>query len=759
MVPPGAGRGRCAPSVGAWLLLVVLGLGLPGLPAGASVCLAAAVEALADVAAEAGSEAPGVSSPALHLQKAQDTLGRDISGSRQTVKSLGTLERPLLVQVVDDQGAPVGNVVVAFRIEPSHDEQGELYHNGGLVALLPTQSAPGRPPELVRARGTDEPRPTVTVHTDPQGYAGVSYVAGRHIEVVPITVYLPADPAEEVHFAVRIVDQKWGFLLWSGLLGGLALFLFGMVQATKGLERAAGHRLRLVLSRLTGHRLIGWLVGIVVTALLQSSSATTVMLVSFANAGLMSLGQTLAIILGADVGTTITVQVIAFNLKEYSLLLVFAGFLLKSLRRRHWQGLGRILMGFGLIFYGMALMGRAMDPLRDLPFFREMLLTGAERPALVLLLATLFTALIQSSAATIGIALTFAFQGLIDLTTAIAVILGANIGTCMTAYLASLGTRREAQRVAYAHILFKATTALMVLPLLGPFTRLVAATASDLPRQIANAHTIFNVSAALLFLPLLGPVERRLRAWLPDRAREKGVWTPKYIDEQILESPTLALAQVTREISRMGDTVLLMLRLGLRALLERNDELRGRVRQLDDKVDMLDEALRRYLTRLSRGELTDDQAAKVASLLYLVHHLETIGDLVSKQLMHYAHRIQEQDLRFSETGTRQWRSFYERNVALLEKALAAFAINDRQMAAEVVEAKEEMSRLARTLHFQHLERLGKGIPESEETSELHIHIIADLRRVLSNTVSIAAAVVNQYRIPDQPHLLGHSTEE
>ncbi len=706
---------------------------------------------LATVACAAALAAPAARAAGESLVKASDTLGRDISGAHQTVKPLQAIDRPLLVQVLDGAGRPVAGVEVVFRVEPSFDEEGRMYVNGGLVDLAPASELERRGRDLAPARQQAEPASVLSTLTGPMGYAGAYYYAGRSVETVTVTAALAEDAAQRERFAIRILDPRWGFLLWSGLLGGLALFLLGMRTASQGLEQAAGGRLRQVLSRVSDRRLFGLATGIIVTAVIQSSSATTVMVVSFTNAGLMSLGQTLAIILGADVGTTLTVQIIAFSLKDYSLLIVFTGFLISVLPDRRYRGFGSSLLGFGLIFYGMALMSSAMDPLRDHPFFRQVLLAGSRQPLLVLLAATLLTGLIQSSAATIGIALTFAFQGMIDLETAIPVILGANIGTSVTAFLASLGTRREAQRVAYAHILFKVLAVLLMLPLLGPFTDLVRGTAGDLARQIANAHTIFNVMAAAVFLPFLGRAERFLRRLVPDGpAEEAQGWRPKYLDERILETPVLALAQGTREISRMGDAVLRMLRGGRDALRERDPRQVQRVIALDDKVDVLDTALRRYLTRLGRSELTDDQAAKAASLLYLVHHLETIGDLISKNLMEMAQRVIGRDLRFSEAGYRQWLEFWDRNVELLQKALAAFATNDRQMAQEVVQAKEDMSRMARTLHFRHLGRLGQGIPETEETSDIHIHIVADLRRILSNTVSIAAAVVNEYKIPDMP---------
>ncbi len=712
--------------------------------------LALALAACWATAAPAPAGAAG-EDPALRIIRATDTLGRDISGHGQALRPLSAGAQPLLVQVLDERGAPIAGADIVLLVEPGYDERGVSYHNGGLHPLEPVASGLPRYQKRAPACPLSATSTSLTVRSDVQGYAGAYFYPGRRIGTVQIKALPAAGEGEGTVFLARVIDPRWALLLWTGLLGGLALFLVGMRMTSTGLEQVAGHRLRHILGRVGDSRPLGLLTGMAVTVLLQSSSATTVMIVSFTNAGLMQLGQTLAIILGADIGTTLTVQLIAFPLKEYSLLVVFAGFVLSALPARRYRSSGQFLLGFGLIFYGMSLMSQAVDPLRDHPFFRQLLLGSAERPLLVLLAATLFTGLIQSSAATIGLALTLSFQGLIDLTTAIPVILGANIGTCVTACLAALGTRREAVRVAYAHIFFKVAAVAICLPLSAPFAELVRRTTPDLPRQIANAHTLFNVAAALLFLPLLPVAERLLRRLLPQRLEERErTWSPKYIETRMLEVPALALAQVSREILRMGETTLAMLRDGMAVIRDRDEARMRAVVALDDKVDALDDALRHYLTRLSRRELGEQQAARTASYLYLVHHFETIGDLVSKNLMTLAGKMMRDDLRFSREGMAQWTAYYEDVITMLEKALLALATNDQTLAREVVQTKAPMVRRARALHFEHLDRLGQGIPETEATSPIHIHLISDLRRIASYTASIAAAVVNEYRIPDQP---------
>src|SRR5437867_6161617 len=291
-----------------------------------------------------------------------------------------------------------------------------------------------------------------------------------------------------------------GTFVLISLAGGASLLLYGIRLVGEGLQRAAGSRLRHLLSTLAGGRIRGLVVGAGVTALLQSSSATTVMLVGFAGAGLMSLRQTMGVILGADIGTTVTVQLLAFDLLDYSLLIVFVGFLLMAARGQ-LRYLGRAVFGFGLLFLALKLIQDGMAPVRDNALFRQLLLALSGQPVVLIALAAVFTALVRSSAATIGLAMAFAAQGLIRLDGAVPIIFGANIGTAATAVIASLGANVEARRVAAAHGAFKILGVALFLPFVGPFADLVTRTTDDPARQLANAHTIFNVALALLFLP------------------------------------------------------------------------------------------------------------------------------------------------------------------------------------------------------------------------------------------------------------------
>ncbi len=347
-------------------------------------------------------------------------------------------------------------------------------------------------------------------------------------------------------------------LVLFSLLGGTALLLYGVRLVGEGLQRAAGPRLRHILSTLSGNRLKGLAVGAGVTALLQSSSATTVMLVGFASAGLLSLRQTIGVILGADIGTTVTVQLLAFNLLDYAPLIVFVGWLLSVLSKGTLGYIGRAILGFGFLFLGMKLIVDGTVPLKHNELFAENLQALTGQTLVLIVIAATFTALVHSSAAIIGLAISLATSGLMPLEGAIPVILGANIGTAATALVASLGANTEARRVALAHAGFKVGGVLIFLPFIAPFSDLVRMTSPDVPRQIANAHTLFNVGLAILFLPTAHLAADAITRAVPYRGpRETGAI---YLNPQTIDTPAVALGQALRETLRMGDVVLQSLR-------------------------------------------------------------------------------------------------------------------------------------------------------------------------------------------------------
>lgn len=521
------------------------------------------------------------------------------------------------------------------------------------------------------------------------------------------------------------------------LFGGMALLLYGMRLAGEGLQRAAGGRLKSVLTTLTSNRLSAVAVGALVTATIQSSSATTVMLIGFVSAGLMTLQQSMGVILGADIGTTFTVQLLAFKIFDYAILLVGLGFaVIFSSRRRVMKDLGEALLGFGFIFLGLKIMIDGMEPLQSSPLARENILVLSENPLLGIIAAALFSALVHSSAATIGLALALASQGLMPLSGAIPVVLGANIGTCATALASSLGTSSEARRVAVAHVAFKVLGAALVFPFISPFESLVVGTATDLPRQIANAHTLFNIGISVIFLPFAGLAARLLTGWIPEEVKVGDPFHTRYLDERFLETPSLALGQATREALRMADVVQTMVRDALPVFQKDDQELLESVERRDDQVDYFEREIKLYLTKLSQDTMTSDLARRQIALLSFISNLENIGDIVDKNLMDQARKKIFQVRHFSDAGSKELEEFHGLITQSLVKSIAAFATGDRTLAQEVLDEKSVIRQRERELRASHLERLRVGLAESLESSEIHLDVLTNLKRINSHITSI-----------------------
>ncbi|MBI5167068.1 MAG: Na/Pi cotransporter family protein [candidate division NC10 bacterium] len=527
------------------------------------------------------------------------------------------------------------------------------------------------------------------------------------------------------------------------LFGGMALLLYGMRLAGEGLQLAAGGRMRQILSSLTYNRLLGVIAGAFITAVIQSSSATTVMLVGFVSSGLMDLTQTIGVILGADIGTTFTVQLIAFRVFDYALLLIGIGFsMVFASKRKIFKYIGEAVLGFGFIFFAMKVMSDAMVPLRGNEIFRAMILSLGEQPLLGIIVAAVFTALVHSSAATLGLALTLALQGLIPLSSAIPIIFGANIGTCATALASSIGTTAEAKRVAIAHILFKVLGVAIFLPFVGPFAHLVSLTSSDIPRQIANAHTFFNVGITVLFLPFSRPLARFVTALVPEDREAEGVFKSRYLDHRVLDTPALALGQATREALRMADLVSEMFKKTLDVLETDDQDLLEYIVKKDDQVDTLDREIKRYLTKLSQQSLTEEQSQRELSILSFVNNLENMGDIVDKNLMELAKKKIYKGVHFSEPGMREILELHNKVAQNLELAISAFASNDPQLAQKVLQAKPEISQTERRFRQNHIQRLHNGYRESIDTSEIHLDVLTNLKRINSHITSIAYPILS-----------------
>ena len=554
-----------------------------------------------------------------------------------------------------------------------------------------------------------------------------------------------------------MAELKVGALL-MGLVGGLALFLYGMEKMTDSLKLLAGDGMKGLLARMTSNRFKGVLTGATITATIQSSSVTTVLVVGFISGGLLSLSQSIGIIMGAEIGTTITAQIIAFEVTQHSLVLVAIGFFMafvpRSTKVRTW---GAMVMGLGLIFFGMELMKGSTSPLRSFEPFIE-IMQNLRNPFIAVLFSATFTALIQSSSATIGVTIVLASQGFLTLEAGIALVFGANIGTCITAFLASIGKPREAVRAAMVHVLFNTSGVLLwigFIEQLAEFIRWVspvaeglegvAALKADTPRQIANSHTAFNVANTLIFIGFT-PVIARVVEWLvPDRKLGEEVEPPdrRYLDDILVHTPSLALDLVRMELARIGSAALAMVRDAIDPVLKGSEAELEALREMDEEVDRLHGALVTYLGRLSIENLTETQSHLLSRYLGAANYFESIGDIIETNLVDAGKTRLANELEISPSTREQLRGLHETVQWSVERATEALASEDPEIAQQVIEAKKEINRLAAEAEAHLSERLTADAPHRLAAFRIETELVEALKRIYYFAKRIARFVVEE----------------
>ena len=574
--------------------------------------------------------------------------------------------------------------------------------------------------------------------------------------LIGLVIFLLFSPISALAGADSTKGAPNWFFLGIGLLGGLSLFLYGMERMSDALKNVAGEKMKDVLAMLSNNRIMGMITGAIVTAIIQSSSVTTVMLVGFVTAGLMSLSQTIGVILGADIGTTITAQIVAFNVTKYALLLVAVGFgLLFFSKKEKIQQYGYMAMGLGMIFFGMGVMKDAMYPLRSYPPFINLMATMSN-PILAIFLSAIFTALVQSSSASMGVVIVLAMQGLITLNAGIALALGANIGTCVTAGLASLGKPREAVRVATTHVLFKIVGVLIMLPFIGPFAKLIVqispspaeglagleAAASVLPRQIANAHTLFNVSIGILFIPFVSYFARFVFWLVPDKPMEEiEELQPKYLSDMLFHTPSLALDAARHEIKRMGRRVNLMHSAMMPAVLTGDKESLQAVREMDEEVDVLYKHIVNYLANVSKLKLNDYQTNKMVKLMAAANDLEHIGDLIEVNMVGLGEDRIKKGFTISKPTQDVINTVHLVVSDALKAAVWAVVEEDNDFATRVIAMKADLNRLIEKAEIHQSERLICEDSGKFEAYSVEVDIIEKLKRIYYHSKRMAKTVV------------------
>jgi len=622
------------------------------------------------------------------------------------------LPRPLEVRVLDDTGQPVPGIQVLFTLVAQPD----LSQFASLSQRL--------------------------VYTDSSGLASTHLQLGSKPGIYSVATRIQEGfPNNEVIFSAKASRKNWVWILVISLSGGLGLFLFGMHAMSEGMQQSAGERLRSILENVTRNRIVGAGIGTLVTTIIQSSSATSVMLVSFVNAGLLQFRQTIPVLLGAAIGTTITAQIIAFKITEYSLLLVALGFFLQAFAKKEkLKYVGYSLFGFGVLFFGLEIMSDAMVPLRDYAPFIDLLLR-LESPLVGILVGAAFTALIQSSSAFVGIMIVLASQGLLSLDASIPLLLGSNLGTPVTALLASLKADNEAKKVALSFLLVKFISVLIFAGWTVQMGRLLTQVVPDasLPRLIANAHTLINGVLMLVVLPVtpqLALLVDRLAGKTKEKARRQAYRT-LYLDPGMTSTPSLAMNLAKQEIIRMGMIVRTMFSLILSPFLKKDASTLGDVYKHEQEVNFLSDSIKSYFMKINRESMNSTQMNESFQLLYSLNEFEKIADIISGNLATRAERWSLRNYDFSEQGKKELQQFHEKIEKQLKRCLLVFDEANLQKAAQMKAKHKEYRTLSRELEKQHYDRILEGMTESIESSKTHLEVLALFSTIDSHATNIA----------------------
>ena len=541
--------------------------------------------------------------------------------------------------------------------------------------------------------------------------------------------------------------------LFLGLFGGLALFLGGLQLLSEGMTKAAGQTMKTVLAKLTTNRFSGALTGAFVTGVLNSSTVTTLLVVGFISAGFMTLAQSVGVIMGANIGSTVTAQLLAFNLSAYALGPVAIGFFMMfTAKREKVKYYGMMVMGIGLVFYGMGLMSSGMAPLRTYEPFLA-ILRGLENPLAGILAGAVFTAVVQSSAATVGIAIAMASEGLLALPAGIALALGANIGTAVTTAIMGIMSSKstDAVRASVVHVAFNVFGTLIWLPFIWLLVDIsvwaspmsaglegTAKAAAEVPRQIANANTLFNVINTLLFIGFTGVFAKMAERLVPERKVPEGVIIePEFLDEAALKAPSIALQQVRLELGRVGEITLGMLRDVGPAFKARDRAAFEDIARRDDEVDILEEEILRYMGRIRMGMLTEKESDDFQGLMTATDNIENLADVIETDIVALAHRVIDLKSVSGEETRAMLTELYDSTVKAVELAVQSIRDNDQHAAESVMMLKGAFREQSDRLLGRKAARLSAEDPDYLALVRLQMGFVDQMRRMYTLSKRIA----------------------
>lgn len=524
------------------------------------------------------------------------------------------------------------------------------------------------------------------------------------------------------------------------VFGGLALFLFGMKMLSGGLEKLAGTKLQEMLEKLIDNPFKGAFFGAFATAVIQSSSLLMVTMIGLINAGLLTLEQAVWVMLGQEIGTSLTGQLAAFRIGDLCFLVIALGFILRNLlKNSKGRNAGEAVLGIGILFLGMEAMSSGVSPLKDNPFFTNLILTFGENPVFSLAIGAAFTGIVQSSSATTGLVIAMGMSNAIDLTSAIGLIFGANMGTCVTAQLASIGSSLSSRRAALAQLIINVVGVLIFLPFLLPFSRIMALTSSSLPRQIANAHTVFNVIVSLIIFPfvarLVGAVKRIILG--EEKRVERRV---KFLDEKILTMPSIAISEASKEVNRLGEIVNEMLKWGEKALTG-DDDRAGRlvIEQEDEVVDELCNAIERFVDAVMDQGLSEKQLRKCIQLSHNVTDIERVADLVNNLAEACQEKLRK-NIPFSPQAQEELGLLFQKVRQAYDLSIKSLKTEDRKLAQRVLKIEDGVDILQAKFRESHMQRLEEGVC-SPEADVIYVESLRNLERISDHADNIAGSIL------------------
>jgi phosphate:Na+ symporter len=530
------------------------------------------------------------------------------------------------------------------------------------------------------------------------------------------------------------------FLL--NLFGAAALLLWGLRMVRTGVLRAYGAQLRQNLSRATNNRFTAFLSGLGITCLLQSSSATALLSASFASRGLVTTGGALAVMLGADLGTSLVAQAYSFKVGWISPLLIVIGWIMfNKFEDSKVRDLGRAIVGLGIALLGLHLITEAAEPVRDAPLLPQLLRLMSDAPVFGVLVGAALTVLSTSSLAVVLLIVSFMAKAMVPVDLGLALVLGANLGSAVMPILATASEPPEARRVPLGNLIFRVIGVAVAVPLIGLSMPHLAALEAAPARMALNYHVAFNLALAVAFIWLTGPVARLTARLLPDQVNTDDPGKPRYLSQGPVDQPTIALANASREALRMGDLVGEMLRKSLAAFRSDDRRLIKQVSDLDSQIDRLNEAIKLYLTGVSRELMDPADQKRVVDLITFITNLEHIGDIVDKNLMDLAAKKVKYQLKFSPEGTQELDQLHERLTHNLELAMNVFMSGDIKLARQLFEEKQRFREMEKVAAENHLSRLSSGRVESIQTSSLHLDILRDLKRINSHMAIVAQPIL------------------